>query len=186
MTTAEQRDTQDNATAWTPRHGFVQGWKVFFHYTMTVHLLVLLPAMLLSVAVGVLMPATAFLFGKFLDNFSDFGSCYINGTTFMQRARTSLCSLLGIGGATFLLKGGLFTLWLTFGELQARHDCRSCSAPCLTVTSKGTKLAPLALPHYYPASKGTILFDRPIIASDGLRQIRDLQLEVSQPLAWLW
>jgi hypothetical protein len=121
MTTAERHDIQHSASAGIPRYGFVQGWKAFFHYTKRVHLLVLLPAILLSVVAGGLTPAMAFLFGKFLDNFSDFGSGYVDGTTFMQRAKTSLYPLLGIGGATFLLKGGLFGLWLTFGELQARN-----------------------------------------------------------------
>ena len=62
----------------------------------------------------------AFFFGKFFEGFSDFASGKIDGNTFMHKSLSSFYALFAIGAATFLLKGSLFSLWLVFGEIQAR------------------------------------------------------------------
>jgi ATP-binding cassette subfamily B (MDR/TAP) protein 1 len=101
-------------------HGFINGWKSLFSFTAKAHLPVLLPAIFLSTAAGTLQPTMAFFFGKFFDSFSDFASGEIEGAVFMDRSLTSFNAMFAIGAATFLFKGALFTLWLVFGEMQAR------------------------------------------------------------------
>lgn len=95
-------------------------WKILFTFTSRIHLLVLLPCLILSTIAGVLQPTMAIFFGKFFDTFSDFGAGKIDGQDLMHKALVDIYGLLAIGGATWLLKGGYFTTWLVFGELQAK------------------------------------------------------------------
>ena len=103
------------------KHGFLKAWRSLFSFTAESHLLVLLPAVSCSVAAAGLQPTMAFFFGKFFDTFSDFAAGTLDGETFISKCRSSVFALLAIGAATLLLKGTLFSLWLVFGELQARR-----------------------------------------------------------------
>jgi ATP-binding cassette subfamily B (MDR/TAP) protein 1 len=95
-------------------------WKALCTFTSRLHLLVLVPSLLLSTIAGVLQPAMAIFFGKFFDNFSDFGAGKIDGQELISKGLPDIYGLIAIGGATWLLKGGYFTTWLVFGELQAK------------------------------------------------------------------
>lgn len=95
-------------------------WKALFTFTSRLHLLILVPSMFLSTVAGILQPAMAIFFGKFFDNFSDFGAGKINGQKLMSRGLPDIYGLIVIGGATCLLKGGYFSTWLVFVELQAK------------------------------------------------------------------
>jgi ATP-binding cassette, subfamily B (MDR/TAP), member 1 len=95
-------------------------WRALFNFAEKGHLVVLLPAIFLSALSGILLPALAIIFGKFFDAFSDFGAGTIGDSEFTQRVLIDIYALIGLGGATWLLKGGYFTIWLVFGELQAK------------------------------------------------------------------
>lgn len=95
-------------------------WKALFTFTTKFHLLVLIPCLFLSAIAGILQPAMAILFGKFFDTFSDFGAGKIDGRHVMRKGLVDIYGLIVVGGATWLLKGGYFTTWLIFGELQAK------------------------------------------------------------------
>ena len=101
-------------------HRRESGWKALFTFTTGLHLLVLLPGLILSTIAGILEPAVAIFFGKFFDTFSDFGAGQIDGQDLMRKSLVDIYGLIMIGGATWLLKGGYFTIWLVFGELQAK------------------------------------------------------------------
>lgn len=102
------------------KRGHVNNWMSPFFFTRRGHLLVLLPAVFLSSAAGLLQPAMALYFGKFFDVFSEYATDEIDATTFITRALSFIYTLLAIGVATFLCKGSLFSFWLVFGEMQAR------------------------------------------------------------------
>ena len=95
-------------------------WTNIFTFTRRAHLSVLLPAALLSAGAGILLPATAVFFGKFFQSFSDYSVGIIEGSALMSQTQSTVSALLTIGACTFVLKGGLFALWLTFGEMQAK------------------------------------------------------------------
>jgi ATP-binding cassette subfamily B (MDR/TAP) protein 1 len=95
-------------------------WRALFHFTEKGHLVVLLPAIFLSALSGILLPALAIFFGKFFDAFSGFGAGTISDAEFTKKVLIDTYALIGLGGTTWLLKGGYFTIWLVFGELQAK------------------------------------------------------------------
>ena len=95
-------------------------WRALFTFTQPGHLFALVPATLLSVAAGILQPALAIYFGKFFNSFSEYGGGAINGSQLTHKTLTDVYVLLGIGLATWLLKGSYFGIWMVFGELQAK------------------------------------------------------------------
>lgn len=97
-----------------------RGWHVLFAFTRRPHLLVLLPAILLSLAAGLLLPVTAIFLGRIFNNFSDFAAGKVDSTTFSHEILNSVYGFLALGVATFVLRGGLFNFWLQFGEMQAK------------------------------------------------------------------
>ncbi|OQU95995.1 hypothetical protein CLAIMM_02139 [Cladophialophora immunda] len=120
MTTTAQDEHQIESNEARQKHGFLGRWRSIFKFTAKAHLFILLPATATSAAAGCLQPAMAFFFGKFFDTFSDFAAGKTDGSTFMDRSLGSLHALLGLAAATFVFKGTLFSLWLVFGEMQAR------------------------------------------------------------------
>ena len=90
-----------------------------FAFTKASPLPVFAAGLLLSAAAGLLQPAMAIFFGKFFNAFSSYASGDIDESTFVDRTSRSIYALLGIGTSTLLLKGGVFIIWLTFGEMQA-------------------------------------------------------------------
>lgn len=97
-----------------------RGWSVLFTFTRRSHLVVLLPAILLALAAGLLLPATAIFLGRLFNTFSDYAARKLDAATFNHEILDSIYGLLGLGVATFVLKGGFFNFWLQFGEMQAR------------------------------------------------------------------
>ncbi len=121
MTTPAGDDDSNEAVKETQVHGFLGGWKSLFSFTRSTHLPILLPATLASAAAGGLQPAMALFFGKFFNTFSDFASGNTDGATFMNKSLGTVYALFAIAAATFVLRGTLFSLWLVFGEMQARR-----------------------------------------------------------------
>lgn len=98
----------------------VASWRALFNFTERSHLIVLLPALFLSAISGILLPALAIFFGKFFDALSSFGAGAISDRELVQKVLANTYALVTLGGATWLMKGGYFTIWLVFGELQAK------------------------------------------------------------------
>ncbi|OAP55006.1 hypothetical protein AYL99_10706 [Fonsecaea erecta] len=185
MTTSAQYDRQIESNQASQKHGFFGRPRSIFNFTTKAHLPVLLPALILSAAAGCLQPAMAFFFGQFFDTFSDFAAGKADGSIFMNRSLGSLYALLGVAGATFLFKCILFSLWLVFGEMQAR-SIRELLFQSLLDREIGWYDA-------RTAGVGTYLtrFQRygvPNVIgpfSNDIRQIRELQLGTSQPLGFI-
>lgn len=97
-----------------------RGWNVLFAFTRKTHLPVLLTAIILSLAAGLLLPATVVFLGRVFNSFSEYAAGKIDATTFTHEINDSVYAFLTIGAATFALRGGLFNFWLHFGEMQAR------------------------------------------------------------------
>ena len=95
-------------------------WRPLFNFTQPVHAAILVPGLLLAIVAGILQPALAIFFGKFFNSFSQYGGGTITGAQLMQRTLVDVFALLGIGAATWILKGSYFALWIVFGEMQAK------------------------------------------------------------------
>lgn len=96
-------------------------WKFLFNFSSRQHRLVLVLALLLSVAAGITAPALAIFFGKIFDSFSVYGAGKIDGDQFTRKVTTNAIALCVLGGTIWILKGGYFGLWMIFGELQANN-----------------------------------------------------------------
>ncbi|OAL23986.1 hypothetical protein AYO22_06010 [Fonsecaea multimorphosa] len=182
MTTSTPDERQNESNEAPQKHVFFGRWRSIFNFTAKAHLSVLLPAVILSSAAGCLQPAMAFFFGKFFDTFSDFAAGKTDGSTFMERSLGSLYALLGVAAATFFFKGILFSLWLVFGEMQARRIRELLFQSLLDREIEWYEARTTGV--------GTLLnrFQRYGVPSmiwplsNDIRQIRELQLGTSQPL----
>ncbi|KIW83100.1 hypothetical protein Z517_02344 [Fonsecaea pedrosoi CBS 271.37] len=185
MTTNAQDEDQTESNEALQKYGFLGRWRSIFRFTATAHLFVLLPAITISAAAGCLQPAMAFFFGQFFDTFSDFAAGKTDGSTFMHRSLRSLYALLGVAGATFFFKGILFSLWLVFGEMQARSIRELLFQSLLDREIEWYEARTIGV--------GTLLtrfqrYGAPNVAmrvSHEIRQISQLQLGSSQPLGFI-
>lgn len=97
-----------------------KSWKILLAFTRKSHLPLLLAAILLSLASGLLLPATIILLGTVFNSFSEYAAGNIDAITFTDEMDNSTHALLILGGATVLFRGGFFYFWLHFGEMQAK------------------------------------------------------------------
>lgn len=95
-------------------------WMSLFNFTTRKHLVPLLSALFLTISAGILYPVTAIFLGKLFEAFSSFGAYKTTGDQLLERVVNNCIVLLALGSATWVLNGGYFTLWVAFGELQAR------------------------------------------------------------------
>ena len=95
-------------------------WSSLFAFTTRAHMLPFSIALGLSVVSGVIMPALALFLGMIFDSFTAFGSGAVDGGTLADRVSMNAIYLVALGGASWLLNGTYFMLWLVFGELQAK------------------------------------------------------------------
>ncbi|KAK5051002.1 hypothetical protein LTR84_003561 [Exophiala bonariae] len=146
-----------------------KGWRFLFAFTRKAHLLVLLAAILLSLAAGLLLPATIIFLGAVFNSFSEYASGNIEVTTFTEEMRSSTYAFLILGAATILLRGGFFTCWLQFGELQAKCVREDLFRTLLEKDQEWYDLQPTGVE--------TLL-------SRTQTQIRDLRTATSQPLGF--
>lgn len=95
-------------------------WRVLLNFTDRAHFFILLPALFLSALSGILLPAVAIFMGKYFDALANYGAGELSDDELVHRVLFSTYGLVLVGAATWLLKGGYFTLWLVFGETQAK------------------------------------------------------------------
>jgi ATP-binding cassette subfamily B (MDR/TAP) protein 1 len=95
-------------------------WQDLFAFTAQSHFAILLPAIILSLLAGLLQPAVAIFFGRISTAFADYGAGRIESSTFMHHITNAVYALIAIGTCTLVLRGLSFSLWLLFGELQAK------------------------------------------------------------------
>ena len=98
----------------------VTSWRALLNFTDRTHFFILVPALFLSALSGMLLPAVAIFMGKYFDALANYGAGELSGDELVHKVVLSTCGLVLVGAATWLLKGGYFTLWLVFGELQAK------------------------------------------------------------------
>ena len=108
----------------------ITSWRALFSFTDRAHMIVLIPALILSAVSGILPAALAIFLGKYFDALANFGAGTINDHELVQKVQINTYGLIAIGGAAWLTKGGFFTLWLIFGEMQAK-SARDILFQCL-------------------------------------------------------
>ena len=121
MGDGEDQETRPIVTDKHSDKKVVASWRALFNFTDRSHLIVLIPALLLSTISGILLPALSIFFGKFFDALSAYGAGQIDDQEQEHKVLVNTYALLALGGTTWLLKGGYFTVWLVFGEFQAKR-----------------------------------------------------------------
>ena len=95
-------------------------WRALFNFTTGLHILPLILALILSIASGIVIPALTVFLGKIFNEFTSFGASQISGHDLINRVKTYVVVLCGLGGASGILNGAYYGVWLIFGELQAK------------------------------------------------------------------
>jgi ATP-binding cassette subfamily B (MDR/TAP) protein 1 len=96
-------------------------WGSLFNFTATPHLWSLILGVLLSIITGLITPAMAIFLGRLLNVFADRTAGLIDDSELLQRVSMNAVYIVEVGSASWLLKGGYFTYWISFGELQAKR-----------------------------------------------------------------
>lgn len=95
-------------------------WRSMLHFTLRIHFIPLVVALILTALSGVIIPAVAIILGKAFDAFAQYGSNKITGPDLVEQISWYAVALTVLGGASGILNGGFFTIWISFGELQAK------------------------------------------------------------------
>ena len=95
-------------------------WHDLFNYTSKTQSVTLVFALIISVASGLIVPALALFFGKIFNYFTSFGQGQISRLELKQDVSRYACYLVALGCASGLLNACFYTLWMIFGELQAK------------------------------------------------------------------
>jgi hypothetical protein len=95
-------------------------FSLIFAFTHKKHLVVLILALVLTTVAGAIKPAITVFLGRIFDELANFNAGSITGDELHEKVSTWCIALTGLGIATMLVNGGFFSLWMVFGEMQAR------------------------------------------------------------------
>jgi len=95
-------------------------WSSLFGFTRKRNFLALLPALLFSIASGLVIPLMSLLMGRIFGSFAEYSSNKIGSEELLISVSRYTDYLLLLGVAGWFVSGSFFTSWLVFGELQAR------------------------------------------------------------------
>ena len=106
----------------TKGHGLSRqnSWLSLFSFTRKRNFIALLPALLFSIASGLVIPLMSILMGRIFGSFSEYSSDKIGSEELLASVSRYTDYLLLLGVAGWFVSGSFFTSWLVFGELQAR------------------------------------------------------------------
>ncbi|KAF2501001.1 P-loop containing nucleoside triphosphate hydrolase protein [Lophium mytilinum] len=144
------------------------GWKALFSFTTKAHLGILVSATISSIIFGLVLPAASVLLGLIVNQYTNFGAGRISGGELLGNVSKYCIYLTVLGAASWITNIFSQTLWLTFGELQARS---ARDRMFNNLLSKDIE--------WYDMRRNGIGAFLPRVQT----QIRELQLAASQPMA---
>ncbi|KAK2848475.1 hypothetical protein FQN49_005688 [Arthroderma sp. PD_2] len=142
-------------------------WTLLFSFTSTRHIATLVLAVTFSIACGLTVPLLAWVLGKLFNAFSSFGSHSISASQLISATSLECIYFLAIGSGILFLDCLYFSLWVIFGELQAKNARKWTFEELLNKNMEWFDGVPDGLPAVLPRIQA---------------YIRDLQLATSQPL----
>ena len=96
------------------------GWKALFGFTTTSHIPVLISALVSAAAAAATLPVISIIYGQIFGAYSDYGSGKTDGNTLLNEVSRLCLIMTGITAASWILNSIFFSLFLLFGELQAK------------------------------------------------------------------
>ncbi|CUS07101.1 unnamed protein product [Tuber aestivum] len=110
----------EDASARADRLAKPNSWPSLFGFTRKRNFVALIPALFFSIASGLVIPLMSLLMGRIFSSFAEYSSDKIDSKELLVSVSRYTNYLLLLGGAGWFVSGSFFTLWLVFGELQAR------------------------------------------------------------------
>jgi ATP-binding cassette subfamily B (MDR/TAP) protein 1 len=95
-------------------------WKHLLSFTTRRHLQCAIPAVFFSTIAGLALPVNSYLIGKIFGAFSKYGTGELNATEFKHEVSRLNVYTVILGSGSWLCNSLGITLWLIFGDLQAR------------------------------------------------------------------
>jgi ATP-binding cassette subfamily B (MDR/TAP) protein 1 len=95
------------------------GWKALFSFTTRQHLPVLSAAIVFGTIAALTLPALAIMYGLVFRQFADYGTGKITGKVLLHNASRVCTIMTGISALNWIANSVYFSMFLTFGELQA-------------------------------------------------------------------
>lgn len=102
------------------KHTERTSWRHLFAFTTASHLPILVPAIIVCVLHGLVSALQAIYIGRIYKAFTDFGRREVTHLQFRNVVNDNVLSLVGLAIASWLLSSAFLSLWIGFGELQAR------------------------------------------------------------------
>ncbi|KAF3892071.1 ABC a-pheromone efflux pump AtrD [Trichophyton interdigitale] len=143
------------------------GWTSLFSFTSKRHIAPLALALAFSIARGLAVPLLAWILGRLFNVFSSFGSHSISAGQLLSTTSLECTYILALGSGVWFLDWAYFSLWVIFGELQAKNARRWAFEELLHKEMRWFDGVTDGLPAVLPRIQA---------------YIRDLQLSTSQPL----
>ena len=95
-------------------------WRSLFAFTTRQHATIAAGAVVASIFSGLIRPTSAIIFGKLFGALTDYGARNVNSEELLHKVSIWCMGLALLGVATWIVEAGFFSLWLIFGELQAK------------------------------------------------------------------
>lgn len=119
-----------STSLYTPHHTSIEAktdeiryapsWTSLFAFTSRAQALLLSISFLVAVATGAAGPIYNIFFGKVLDAFTEFAQGQLDGPTFKRKIAIDSAIIAAIGMGNWILNAIFLSLWISFGEAQAR------------------------------------------------------------------
>ncbi|KAL6712575.1 ATP-dependent permease [Coniothyrium glycines] len=143
------------------------GWKALFSFTTKKHVPVICGAVLAATIAALTMPVFAVLYGLIFREYTSYGAGLISSEELIDNVSRCCVMLTGVAALNWISNSIYFSLFLAFGELQAR-SARDKVFDSLMKKDMA----------WYDTHETGVLALLPAVQS----HIRDLQLSVSAPL----
>ncbi|KAK5162965.1 ATP-dependent permease [Saxophila tyrrhenica] len=166
-TSSKAQSTTSTAATDASDNGQKHPWRALFFFTTKANIPILVLGISFSAMAGAMIPASAYVEGKLFDGFTSYATGKISEEEFFNREKKYIFYLLGVAGGSWLFNFMEMTVWIAFGELQAKS--------ARDRLFHGLLKKDIA---WYDLRKNGIGALLPRIQA----QIRELQLSTSQPL----
>jgi ATP-binding cassette subfamily B (MDR/TAP) protein 1 len=110
----------NNVDATELEHIRKAGWKALFSFTTRAHLGVLAFGTISSVLFGLVLPAASVMLGLIVNQITNYGAGRVNGDELLDGVSKYCTYLTALAAASWVINAFSQTLWMAFGEMQAR------------------------------------------------------------------
>ena len=95
-------------------------WRSLFAFTRRDHWPSLIYAVSTTILAGLIKPALSVLYGKIFATLTQFGGGKLSSKATLHDISTWCLAATALGIGAWIAEGGLMTMWIIFGELQAK------------------------------------------------------------------